>query len=92
MNKNDFVKAVAEKADITQKDTRTVLNALENVVYETLGRGEEVSIMNGLTVLTVVREQRTARNPITGEPIQVPEKRVPKVKIGSRLKKAAAFA
>ena len=92
MKKNDFVKAVAQKADITQKDTRTVLEALEDVVYETLGRGEEVFIMNGLSLKTEIRAPRTARNPITGEMIQVPEKRVPKAKIGAKLKKAAAFA
>ena len=36
MKKSEFVRAIADKTGFTQKDTREVLNAVQEVTYEHL--------------------------------------------------------
>ncbi len=91
MTKNEFVKAVAEGSGITQKVVRDVLNVIQDVAYQAAKDEDSVSIINGLTLTSVVKEARVGRNPSTGEPVDIPEKRVPKVKVGLALKRAVAY-
>ena len=46
-------------------------------------------IIDGLKVTVVDRAARVARNPQTGEDMNVPAKKVPKAKIGKALKEIA---
>ena len=89
MTKNDFVKAVAEKVDFSQKNVKLLLSAIQDVVYEN-AINDEVPLIDGIKVTSAIRAARTGRNPSTGETISIPEKRVPKVKVGVALKKAIA--
>ena len=89
MTKSDFVKAVAEKAEFPQKNVRIIIDAIQDVVYEN-AVSDEVPLIDGLKITSAIRAARTGRNPSTGEPIAIPEKRVPRVKLGSALKKAIA--
>ena len=91
MTKTEYVRAVAEKGDFTQKVVKAVIDAMEDVAYEA-ACDDEVPVFNGLTLLSQVREARTGRDPRTGDPINIPTKRVPKVKVGRRFKNAVAFA
>jgi len=89
MTKNDFVKAVAEKVDFSQKNVKLLLSAIQDVVYEN-AINDEVPLIDGIKVTSAIRAARTGRNPSTGEAISIPEKRVPRVKVGVALKKAIA--
>lgn len=91
MNKAEFIKAVAEKAGFTQKDVRAVVEAQQEVIYATIPT-EEVKIIDGVTLVTEERAARQGRNPQTGEAIDIPAKRVPKCKFGSKLKTVVAEA
>lgn len=86
MKKAEFIRAIADKTGFTQKDTREVLNAVQEVTYENLKNGEDVTVMDGLTLTRIFRDEHEARNPRTGEKFTVPGKYVPKCKIGTKIK------
>ena len=87
MNKTELIKTVAEKAGYTQKDVKTVMETLQEVVYDTI-KTEEVKLMDGVTLSAVFKEATTARNPMNGSTVQVPAKYVPKCKFGKGIKDA----
>jgi len=88
MNKVEFVKAVAEKAEMTQKAVKEVIDVMQEVAYAEMAKCEEVKIFDGLTLSGVHKEAREARNPIDGSTVEVPAKNVPKAKFGKAAKDA----
>ena len=88
MTKSELVSAVAEKAGIRKKDAEASLNAFISVVTETLKKGDKVEIRGFGTFLMKERAPRTARNPRTGEKVDVPAKLSPAFKPGKDLKDA----
>ena len=78
VNRTDLVAAIADKA----------LGALQEVLVESLGKGEAVKVTGLLSVERVERKARTGRNPRTGEEIAIPAGFGVKVSAGSALKKA----
>lgn len=84
MHKQDMIKAVAGNTGITQADVRRVLDEVGEQIAHALAGYEEVKI--GFAHFKVVkRAARLARNPRTGEKVQVPECYVVKVKAGKEL-------
>jgi DNA-binding protein HU-beta len=88
MTKSDLVAAIAEKAGIRKKDAEAALNAFIEVVTEALKNGDKVEIRGFGTFLMKERAPRTARNPRTGEKVEVPAKLSPAFKPGKDLKEA----
>lgn len=86
MNKVDFVNAISEKADCTKKDAAKYLDTIVDVITETLGKGEKISLVGFGTFEVVDRDARIGRNPKTGETIEIPASKSPKFKAGSKLK------
>lgn len=72
MLKKDFVKKVAEKANIRQVDAALVMDAIHDVVVEAVAAQDEVKPFNGLTLCGVQVDARIGRNPQTGEAIDIP--------------------
>ncbi len=89
ISRSDLVSALAEKADTTKTTADSVLTALTDVLLESVGSGEKVSIPGILSVERVERAARTGRNPSTGETINIPAGYGVKVSAGSKLKAAA---
>ncbi|SFD32368.1 MULTISPECIES: HU family DNA-binding protein [Streptomyces] len=90
MNRSELVAALSERAEVTRKDADAVLSALAEVTGEVVAKGDEkVTIPGFLTFERTHRAARTARNPQTGEPIQIPAGYSVKVTAGNRLKEAA---
>ena len=87
MNRAEFIKAVAAEAGKTQKEIKEILEAEQKVAYEEMANEGEVKLFDGLTLVGQKKEAGTARNPQTGETIQVPEKTVPKAKWGIAAKR-----
>ncbi|WP_402469830.1 HU family DNA-binding protein [Isoptericola aurantiacus] len=90
LNKSELASAIAAKADLTKSDAESALNALQEVLIESLGKGEAVKVTGLLSVERVERAARTGRNPRTGEEIQIPAGYGVKISAGSLLKKAVA--
>ncbi|PJI93644.1 HU family DNA-binding protein [Luteimicrobium subarcticum] len=90
LNKSELVSAIAAKAEISKADAESAINALQDVLIESLGKGEAVKLTGLLSVERVERAARTGRNPRTGEEIAIPAGYGVKISAGSLLKKAVS--
>ncbi|MFE4547952.1 HU family DNA-binding protein [Streptomyces sp. NPDC056785] len=90
MNRSELVTALAERAQVTSKDADAVLTALAESVGDVVAKGDEKVMIPGfLSFERTHRAARTARNPQTGEPLEIPAGYGVKVSAGSKLKEAA---
>ena len=87
MTRTELVKEVSEKSQVSRKDTEAVVKEVFEVITEHLSQGQEVAIKGFGTFSVQVRPERQGRNPATGQAITVAEKRIPKVKFSSEVKK-----
>lgn len=89
MNKTELIAAVAEKSGFTKKNAEMGINAILNVVEETLVKDEKVQLI-GFGIFEVreraAREGRNPRNP--EETVQIAASRAPVFKAGKALKDA----
>ncbi len=88
MNKAEIINKVHEELDVTKADAERAVETVISCIIDQLKDGNEVSIA-GLGIFSAkMRNARTARNPRTGEPIEVPAMRVPKFRAAKALKEA----
>ncbi|MGP8010607.1 MAG: HU family DNA-binding protein [Acidimicrobiales bacterium] len=92
MNKAELVEAIVADSGANKNTVAEVLKSLEYVVVGNVSKGEKIVLSGFLSFERVERKARTARNPQTGEAIQVKASRAPKVSIGSTFKKAVKGA
>ena len=86
MNKSGIVEAVHAKLGTTKVQAEAVVDTVIDSIVNTLKKGDEVSIA-GLGIFSVkTRAARQARNPRTGETLQVPAMKVPKFRAAKALK------
>lgn len=71
MTSKDFVRNVAEKYSLTQKEVREVLDACEETLKEKLVAGEVVKVLD-VTFEAKSVPAHTGRNLQTGEAIEIP--------------------
>jgi DNA-binding protein HU-beta len=90
LNKSELVSAIAAKAEISKADAESALNAFQEVLIDSLGKGEAVKVTGLISIERVERAARTGRNPRTGEEIEIPAGYGVKISAGSLLKKAVA--
>ena len=88
MNKTELVAAVAEKAEISKKDSEKALKAFVDVVAEQLKAGDKVQLVGFGTFEVSERAAREGRNPQTGETMTIAACKAPKFKAGKALKDA----
>ena len=88
MNKTEFIAAVAEKAEISKKDSEKALKAVVDVVAEQLKAGDKVQLVGFGTFEVSERAAREGRNPQTGETMTIAACKAPKFKAGKALKDA----
>ena len=88
MNKTEFIAAVAEKAEISKKDSEKALKACVDVVAEQLKAGDKVQLVGFGTFEVSERAAREGRNPQTGETMTIAACKAPKFKAGKALKDA----
>ena len=88
MNKASIVDAVHSKLGTTKVAAEEAVDTVVSSIVNSMKKGEEVSIA-GLGIFKVkARAARTARNPRTGESIQIPAMKVPKFQPAKALKEA----
>ena len=88
MNKQSLIDAVHEAIGGTKASAEMAVDVLIENVTKSLKKGDEVSIA-GLGIFSAkTRAARTARNPRTGEAVQVPAMKVPKFRPAKALKDA----
>ncbi|MDQ6969507.1 MAG: HU family DNA-binding protein [Mariprofundus sp.] len=88
MNKADLINYVAENAGLSKISAADAVEAVLSGITSTLANGDSVSLVGFGTFSVADRAARTARNPRTGEAIQVAASKAPKFKPGKALKDA----
>ncbi len=86
MNKTQFVEAIAAKSGLSKKAAEAALNAMTDVVAETLKAGEKIQLVGFGTFEVKERAARAGRNPKTGETIQIAASKTPAFSAGKALK------
>ncbi len=86
MNKSDLVDLVAEKTEMSKKDSEKAVKAVLDSVTDGLVRGDKVQLVGFGTFEVRSRKEREGRNPATGEKIKIKALKVPAFKPGKALK------
>ena len=90
MNKGELVSAIAERTDVSKADVERVLKGFEEIAQQIVAKGEDKLTLPGfLSFEQAHRSARTAINPRTREPQDIPAKNTAKVSAGSTLKAIA---
>ena len=91
MNRSELVDAIAQRTGVAGRDVDATLKGLFDVVAGVVAKGgDKITIPGFLSFEQGARSARVARNPQTGESINVPASKTAKVSVGSRLKAIAA--
>jgi len=88
MNKSEFISAIGNRTLKKDSEIKSVIDAAVTILAETLTAGESVTIPSFGTFEVRERAATTARNPRTGETVEVAAKRVPAFKPAKALKEA----
>lgn len=88
MNKSELITAIAERTEMTKKDTEKFVNVFVETVTETLVDGDKVQLVGFGTFDVTQIAERNGRNPKTEESIVIPAHNRPKFKAGKALKDA----
>lgn len=88
MNKTELIAAVAEKAEISKKDSEKALKAFIDVVTDELKNGDKIQLVGFGTFEVSERAAREGRNPQTGKTMKIEACKAPKFKAGKALKDA----
>lgn len=78
MNKTDLINHVASEAGLSKAAAVDAVEAVLGGIKGTLADGGSVSLIGFGTFSVSARAARTARNPRTGEPIEVAASNAPK--------------
>ncbi len=92
MTKADLVEQVTNAIGpgITKKDSAMVVDGFLNAVKLALSKGDNIEIRGFGTFKVRKRKTRMARNPRTGDPVEVPSRSVPVFKPSKHLRARVA--
>lgn len=90
MTKAELISAVAEKSELTKKDSDKAVTAVIDAITEALVKGDKVSLVGFGTFEVKDRAARKGINPRTKEPMPIPASKLPAFKAGKALKEAVA--
>jgi len=85
MKKSELIAAIAATASISNAEAERTMDAFTAVARTALKEGKRVALTDFGAFSTRDQAARTARNPKTGEPVEVPAKTVVKFKVFSEL-------
>ena len=89
MTKAEIVQALYSRVGgFSKKESADMVDLVFEMMKETLGRGEKIKISGFGNFVLRDKRQRPGRNPQTGEPIKISERRVLTFKASQILKQA----
>ena len=88
MNKNELIAAMAEKSELSKKDTGAALDAFVEAVQDALKAGDKVQLVGFGAFEVKERAARTSINPQTKQPVEIAASKAPTFKAGKALKDA----
>ena len=87
MTKSELILKITNKNSfLYQKDVYKIIDTLFNSVSKALKDGDRVELRGFGTFTTKLRNARIGRNPKTGEPVAIPQKKMPFFKMGKLMK------
>ena len=87
MVKSELIARLAElNPHLYQRDVARIVNTIFDEISTALARGDRVELRGFGTFSVKQRQQRTARNPRTGQAVSVEEKHIPFFKTGKDLR------
>lgn len=86
MNKKELVLKVVEKTELDKKSATTLVDIVFEVILEGVVENEFVQLGDLGKLEKVEKAARVAKNPQTGEPVDVPAKFAPRFKPSKKLK------
>jgi len=86
MNRAEPAAAVAYRTGLTKKDAAEAVNAVFDVIVDTVTQGDKVNVKGFGAFEPKIKQARKARNPLTKEVIDLPRTVVPAFKPGERFK------
>jgi nucleoid DNA-binding protein len=92
MTKADIVSRIAarDNIDLNKKDVANVVDSFLDEIREALFQHKHIEIRRFGTFKVVDRKRRIARNPHTGEAVEVPKRKVPVFKPSRLIKNKVA--
>lgn len=91
MTKSALIDKVGERVnDLTRTQTEIVVDTIFETMRNALIKGDKVEIRGFANFRLKTRKPRQARNPKTGEKVEVPAKKVIFFKVGKELKELLA--
>ena len=86
MNKAELVIKVAERANVTQKVAKVIVDTIFEGMKDSLVKGERIEIRGFGSFVLKNYQGYTGRNPKTGRLVNVSTKRLPFFKVGKELR------
>lgn len=90
MNKTELADAIAETLGTDRKGALAAVEAVLGGIADNVAKGEKIALAGFGNFERVARDAREARNPATGQTVQVPATHVVKFKPASALKTQVA--
>lgn len=88
MNRNELAAQVAAETSTTRVEAERMVAAVFSAIGDVLARGEPLAIAGFGKFAVRSRAARRARNPQTGEPVDIPASRAPSFKAAKALRDA----
>lgn len=86
MTKSELIDEVSAKTKITKSRAELVVNCVFDTMTTALDKGEGIEIRGFGSFTVRAYKSYSGRNPRTGKPVPVPEKRLPYFKVGKELR------
>jgi len=91
MTKSELIDTLRKETGLSKSKSEQVVELLFNKMTEALAHGDRAEIRGFCSIHVKNYEGYTGRNPKTGEPIEVPAKKLPFFKCGKELKERVDY-
>ena len=85
MTKKEIVRTIAKRIGLSQEETKEVVQSTFDAIIDAIARQGRIELRNFGVFEVNIRAARKARNPRTGEEVDVPAKRVVRFKPGRQM-------
>ncbi len=84
MNKATLIEAAAAKAQVSKAEAAKVIDAALDAAVEAVKKGEGIQLVGYASLTIAQRKARKAKNPATGAIVEIPARKVVKIKPGAK--------
>ena len=87
ITKSQFIERLTTKTGLPKKQVEKIVNNVFQSMMEAMMSGDRIEIRGFASFFVKDYQSYQGRNPKTGEPVKVAEKRLPFFKVGKELRK-----